>query len=296
MPIFDDSGATYPVPEYVQVVINYYDEKGVRKRCCLPEMSPTLPLVQYSHLAREQIAYKGREKLTLDGGELCGGREIYEEILEWLEVAFTFDDASKPLPPLLTADRRSIKTSALRLLNFHRALLAFDLTSRAQQRWIRKAMWEASDSDKSPDPNWVYETWAELSSFDQQYVDRTIGAAARSWTADKLSKEQIESIRQIARETPDLFEQLDRALDAVHWTGYLDWLISDGGEETDAWETTPEGSVSSMDCDYDENEMEGRSDELAQETEKKERAPSSPLSNPQHQTPSQLSEVDKAES
>ena len=157
-------------------------------------------------------------------------------------------------------------------------------------------MWEASDSDKSPDPNWVYETWAELSSFDQQYVDRTIGAAARSWTADKLSKEQIGAIRQIARETPDLFEQLDRALDAVHWTGYLDWLISDGGEETDAWETTPEGSVSSMDCDYDENEMEGRSDELAQETETKERAPSSPLSNPQHQTPSQLSEVDKAES
>ena len=273
--MFHDSGASYPVPTKVRVIINYYDEHGDKTQTCIPETYSTLALVSYSRVAREQICFKGRTKLVLDGGELCGGREIYEEILEWLEIAWSIDDPSKPFPPLRPPGPRNFKDTPVLCLNYYRALCAFELTPRAEQNWIVDAMWRSSDSDKMPDPNWVYEVWAELSCHDLSYVQRTIMAAVRRWKPKALSAEQLEAIRQIAKQTPDLYEQIDRAMDAVHWTGYLDWLASED-RGADPWEHATERSTDSMDCEYDDELVE-LLDALAEEQEDDtERRPSLP--------------------
>lgn len=227
MPVFYEAGTPYPVRSMTAVRVAYYDANNIATLAQMNCLWPTLPLVTYSRIAREQIAYSGRPYLLLDGGELCGGIDIYDDVLRWLDHAFQIDDPSQAFPRLQVGDMRSIEDSPVMCLNYHRALLAFDLTSRAQQTWIEAAMWRASLSDTLPDPNWVFEVWAELSTYDPEYVERTIRAAAERWKAGCFSNEQLKAVKDIRTETPELWSRLLRAIGKEHGSGQASWLLDE---------------------------------------------------------------------
>jgi hypothetical protein len=211
----------------IAVRVACYDSENVATIAQINDLWPTLPLVTYSRVAREQIAYSGRPYLLLDGGEFCGGIGIYEDILRWLDYAHRFNNPSQPFPPLRVGDMRSIEDSPVLCLNYHRALLAFDLTNRAQQTWIRKAMWRSSLSETLPDPNWVFEVWAELSNYDSEYVKQTIQAAAKRWKLKCFSKEQLKALIDIKKEIPDLWTMLLQTMEKEHGSSHASWLINE---------------------------------------------------------------------
>jgi hypothetical protein len=224
MPIFYEYDVPYPVPSDVSVILIYYENDGSATYLWLKTW-PTLPLITYSKVARHQIVYRGSKRLVLNAGQMSEGRDIFREVLRWLCIAYDFDSPQQPFPPLRPGDARCIRDNPQVCLKYHRALLSFHLISRAQQPWIKQAMWEASGSATAPDPNWVYVVWTQLLDYDLPFVQKTVRAAAAKWKPENMLADALNGIKEISKHTPELWKMLEKAMDEKHWTGYGNWLI-----------------------------------------------------------------------
>lgn len=231
MPSFTESGVSLPIPGFIAIRLSYVDNNGALKVHRLPGLWASLPLVTYSRTLRRQIAHEGKPEGLLDAGALKFGpidlRNVYRDVLVWLCTIYRFDtpNARFTIPAIREEWGRTLQTEQLKCLAYHRALEAFDLVPRVEQRWLRQAMWRASDSRRMPHPNWVFDVWMQLNDHDLEYVAETIKAAARSWRPFNMSATLAQQIYDLAQDVPDLWELVEEEMEIARWPGYGTWFL-----------------------------------------------------------------------
>jgi hypothetical protein len=92
-------------------------------------------------------------------------------------------------------------------------------------------MWGSSGSVTLLDPSWVYDVWVQPVYFDPLFVQKQLMLRQRSASRRTRLQDLYKiSKKKFSKDTPELWDLLDRAMDAQHWTGSGDSLTAEDGE------------------------------------------------------------------